>query len=84
MTTTNSFCQDMLWKSKKYSIIDTHCFSSLKESIVKPSKETVTTAWIFSIFIILIALLHFIGMIPFRFMADIKNCVRDFYRGMER
>jgi len=78
------FYENMLWKSKKYSIVDTHCFNSLKEGIIKPSKETVVTAWIFAIFIILIALLHFIMMTPLRLFTDIKNCFRDFLKGMSR
>lgn len=76
--------EEILWKSKEYSIIDTHCFNSFKEHIIKPSKETVVTAWIFAIFIILVALLHFIVMIPFRIFADIKNCFRDFLRGIQK
>lgn len=75
---------NILKKSKQYSIIDTHCFNSLKEGIVKPSKETEVTAWIFAILIILVGLLLFIAMLPWRLIADIKNCLRDFLRGMKK
>jgi len=81
---TNFIFEKILWKSNKFSIVDTHCFNSLKEDIIKPCKETVVTAWLFSIFILLIALLHFIVMIPWRLFADIKNCFRDFLRGIEK
>ena len=74
----------ILLRSKQYSIIDTHCFNSIKEGIVKPSKEIVVTTWIFTILIIPVGLLHFIAMIPWRLIGDIKNCFRDFIRGMNK
>ena len=78
------FNKFMLSKGEQYSLVDKHVFNSLGEPIIKPSKETVVTAWLFGIFVILIALAHWFVMLPFRLIVDIKNSFRDFLRGMDK
>ena len=77
---------EMLFKKKfDYNIIDSHALSAfIKRNYNTYSSEAKTTAFIFSGLILLIAVIHFLGMLPIRLIADIKYTFRDFLKRMDQ
>lgn len=86
MDNFSEFMEYINYQSKRYKVIDMH---SLR-SVARPSgyklveKETKLTFWLMMPFLIIITIIVFLSLLPFRLISDFRNILHDFINHMSK